>query len=161
MAKRIFGAQYAQELLLAARGSSKRNKEWVRRLQDVVTALNNEETQMIGMKPVDAIKLKDAAQPQNKIVLKRPIDATIRVRYLLYSVYAPGELEGGERRRATDSIWSLNVYDIDRVVRTEGWPALCHLKPTISGSDAPKRNFVREELLVVPENTEMPQTDYG
>ena len=30
--------------------------EWVSRLQNVVSALNNEKTRLIGMKPVDAIK---------------------------------------------------------------------------------------------------------
>lgn len=146
LAERLFGAQYAQELLLAARGSSERSSEWVRALPKVIAALNNEKTRMIGMKPVDAIKLTDVIQLQNKVGLKDPVNATVPVRYL----YAPGEIEGGERRRATDPIWSLKVYEIDRVERREGSPALYYLR------DGPARSFLREELLVVPEDTELP-----
>ena len=36
-----------------------RSTEWVSRLPDVVKALNNEETRLIRMKPVDAIKKKE------------------------------------------------------------------------------------------------------
>ena len=35
---------------------SKSNREWVSRLQDVVSVLNNERTILIGIKPVEAIK---------------------------------------------------------------------------------------------------------
>jgi transposase InsO family protein len=44
LAERLFGAQYAQELLLAARSSSERSREWVRALPDVVAAINDEPT---------------------------------------------------------------------------------------------------------------------
>ena len=52
LADRPFTYQYHKEL----EDPSKSNREWVSRLQDVVSALNNEETRLIGMKPVDAIK---------------------------------------------------------------------------------------------------------
>ena len=35
---------------------SKSNREWVSRLQNVVSSLNNEKTRLIGMNPIDAMK---------------------------------------------------------------------------------------------------------
>ena len=52
LADTLFTYQYHKEL----EDPSKRNREWVSRLQNVVSALNNEKTRLIGMKPVDAIK---------------------------------------------------------------------------------------------------------
>ena len=51
-ADRLFGYQYHKEF----EDPSKSNRKWVSRLQNVVSALNNEKTTLIGMKPVDAIK---------------------------------------------------------------------------------------------------------
>jgi len=48
LAERLFGHQYAQEMLLAARGSSERSIEWVTRLFAVVAALNGEVTRLTG-----------------------------------------------------------------------------------------------------------------
>jgi len=36
----------------------------------------------------------------------------VTVRYLL----APGELEGGERRRVTDPIWSPQLYSLKKII---------------------------------------------
>ena len=47
LAERLFGHQYAQEMLLAARGSSERSIEWVTRLPAVVAALNGEVTRLL------------------------------------------------------------------------------------------------------------------
>ena len=52
LADRLFSYQYPKEL----EDPSESNREWVSRLQNVVSALNNEKTRLIGMKPVDAIK---------------------------------------------------------------------------------------------------------
>ena len=49
---RLFTYQYHKEL----EDPSKSNREWVSRLPNVVSSLNNEKTRLIGMKPVDAIK---------------------------------------------------------------------------------------------------------
>ena len=71
----------------------------------------------------------------------------VKVRYL----YAPGEEEGGERRRATDPIWSLEIYDLSRSQVSKNQPVLYFLAPP-----APRRSFVLEELQVVPEGTQKP-----
>ena len=67
------------------------------------------------------------------------------VRYLYY----PGELEGGGRR-ATDPIWSLKVYTIQKVVTKPEASVVYYLY------DGPKRGFVREELMAVPRGTQLP-----
>ena len=51
LADRLFTYQYHKEL----EDPSKSNREWVSRLQNVVSALNNEKARLYGMKPVDAI----------------------------------------------------------------------------------------------------------
>ena len=63
------------------------------RLQNVVSALNNEKTRLTGMKPVDAVKetLVEQRFPQRaKEYDEKLLDAGTKVRYL----YEPGELEG-------------------------------------------------------------------
>ena len=70
----------------------------------------------------------------------------VKVRYLL----SPGELEGGEKRRATDPIWSIKVFDISGSRVSPNQPVLYYLL------DGPRRGFVREELQVVPDYTELP-----
>ena len=52
LADRLFTYQYHKEL----EDPSKSNREWVARLQNVVSSLNNEKTRLIEMKTVDAIK---------------------------------------------------------------------------------------------------------
>ena len=52
LANGLFNFQYHKE----SEDPSKSNREWVPRLQNVVSALNNETTRLIRIKPVDAIK---------------------------------------------------------------------------------------------------------
>ena len=149
LAERLFGHQYAQEMLLP---EDKRSVEWVNRLPKVVAALNNEVTRMIGKKPSDAIKMKSVSAlrgsetPGRSVGLFEellPDDASVR--YL----YQPGELEGG-KRRATDPIWSLDIYEQDKAVIKPGEPITYYLL------NGPKRGFVREELQIVPQDSELP-----
>ena len=148
LAERLFGHQYAVEMLLP---EGKRSTEWVKRLPDVVGALNNEVTSLIGKKPAVAIKEKEvSSQPSTKYnrpvgVNEKKLPPLINVRYL----YQPGELEGGTKR-ATDPIWSLKVYQVVENKTKPNEPVVYYL------SDGPKRGFVREELLVVPPNTQLP-----
>ena len=55
LAERLFKVQNAQELNDPEKVSSR----WVKHLYGLVDELNNTETEMIGMKPKDAIKLKE------------------------------------------------------------------------------------------------------
>jgi hypothetical protein len=131
------------------RGSSVWSAEWVRALPEVIQALNNEVTQLINMKPAEAIKTSRVKQkPSRPVRTSRPIlGPEALVRYL----YAPGELEGGSRTRATDPVWSLTMHTIRNVVQRPRQPALYYLNPP-----APERPFVREELMVIPASSELP-----
>ena len=148
LAERLFGHQYAVEML---NPEGPRSTAWVKRLPDVVRALKNEVTSLIGKKPALAIKEKAVtSKPSTKYsrpvgMKEKKIPPLVNVRYL----YQPGELEGGAKR-VTDPIWSLKVHQIERNVTKPNEPVVYYL------SDGPKRGFVREELLVVPPNTQLP-----
>ena len=94
LADRLFTYQYQKEF----EDPSKSNREWVSRLQNVVS----EKTGLIGMEPVVAIKQtlveQGFSQPIEEYEEKL-LDVGTKVRYL----YKPGELEGyqykGERRK--------------------------------------------------------------
>ena len=147
LAEKLFGFQYAVEMNMP----SGRSTAWVKRLPEVVSALNNEVTRLIGKKPAVAIREKIVSfkpattymRPVGENERKLPLYA--HVRYLYY----PGELEGGGRR-ATDPIWSLKVFKIQKVVTKPETPVVYYLL------DGPKRGFVREELMVVPLGTVLP-----
>ena len=51
--ERLFSFQYSQEMNMK---SYERSREWVKRLPEVVRALNNELTRLTGKRPVDAIR---------------------------------------------------------------------------------------------------------
>ncbi len=146
IAEKLFSHQYAQEMNIVGRSS-----EWVKRLPAVIKGINSGVKRITGKTPINAIKLEKVNE--NHVAYKRPVGleeqrlpAGVKVRYL----YQPGELEGG-KQRATDPIWSLKTYDIIKAVVSVNQPVLYYLS-----DGAPKRNFVREELQVVPEDTELP-----
>ena len=133
----LFKAQDAQEL----QNPTKDSRIWVKYLQKALTRLNNEKMRMLGM-TLNNIELKVKPHPEEKVL---PEDGLYR--YL----YQPGELEGGQTRRATDMIWSWNTFRLDRIVENQGQRVLYYL-----ADGAPKRAFVREELMQIPEGTEVP-----
>ena len=109
---------------------------------------------MLGMAPAKAVKrgnveLKVKSYPKEEVAREGGL-----YRYL----YKPGELEDDYRRRATDMIWSWDTFRIDRIVDHEGHRVLYYLAPSGAAGDAegPERAFVREELMDIPEGTEMP-----
>ena len=125
LADRLFSYQYHKEL----EDPSKSDREWISRLQNVVSALNNEKTTLIGMKPIDAIKgtlvQQRSCQPV-KNYKEKLLNVGTKVRYL----YEPGELEGqqygGERRkRSTDPIWLVDVYKFKDIKKYQ--PTLYYL----------------------------------
>ena len=75
------------------------------------------ETEMIGMKPKDAIKLKEVplvaqeSYPPEEVL---PEDGMYR--YLLQ----PGEEHDYQRRRATDRIWSKASYRLREIIKNPG-----------------------------------------
>ena len=67
-------------------------------------------------------------------------------RYLLQ----PGEEHADQRRRATDRIWSKQTFIIDHVIEEPKNRTLYYL------TDGPERAFVREELMWIPFDTQLP-----
>ena len=127
-----------------------RSTEWVKRLPALVTALNGEDTRLMGKKPRDAIRAGRFAQKPSFTVPGHPVGleeqklpSGVAFRFL----YQPGELEGG-RRCTTDPVWSLEVYRLGHSVTRSDVPVLYYLQ------DGQPRGFVREELLVVPPDTQ-------
>ena len=118
LAERHFGYQYAREL----ENPNKRNREWVKRLPEVIKAQNAETKKgpSIETRNVDA-----------------PICPHANVRYL----YQPAELEGG-KRRTTDPICSVNIHKIDYHIIIQGIRVYYLKAPAL------KRGFVKEELLM-------------
>ena len=104
--------------------------------RDVVKALKNEVISLTGKRPALAIKEKAvASKPSTKYsrpvgVNEKKLPPLINVRYL----YQPGELEG-VTKRATDPIWSLKVYQIERNVTKPDEPVVYYL------SSGPKRSI--------------------
>ena len=130
LAERLLGHQYAVEMLLP---EGKRSTEWVKRLPDVVGALNNEVTRLTGKIPAAAIKEKSVVAKPSTPYLRtvgekeKKLPPLIHVRYL----YQPGKLEGGTKR-ATDPIWSLKVYQVVQNMTKPNEPVVYYL------SDGPK-----------------------
>ena len=98
LADRLFSYQYHKEL----EDPSKSNREWVSRLQNVVSALNNEKTRLTGMKPIDAIKetlVEQGFSEPTKEHEEKLFDIGNKVRYLYESGELEGQQYGGQRRK--------------------------------------------------------------
>ena len=67
-------------------------------------------------------------------------------RYLLQ----PGEEHDDQRHRAADRIWSKASYRLREIVENPGNCVMYYLL------DGPERAFVSEELMLIPEDTELP-----
>ena len=120
---------------------------WVKHLYGLVDALNDTETEMIGMKPKDAIKLNEVlpvnreAYPPEEVL---PEDGLCR--YILQ----PGEEHNGQQQRATDRIWSKPSYRLREIVENPGNRVMYYLL------NGPEQAFVSEELMLIAEDTELP-----
>ena len=145
----LFRIQDGQELLLSGR-----SRIWVKNLHTIINKLNNSVTRLIGMTPnkaavkkhVYAISSKPRNGPMGFDEEQLPYNSLVR--YLLN----PGELEGG-KRRATDCNWSPQAYTIKESLVQKNQPVLYWIED-IDGN-GPKRSFVREELMVIPSDSEM------
>ena len=107
--------------------------------------MNNTVSSMIGMKPKDAIKLDTAPLDQTY-----PEETVLPGDGLYRYLYQPGEQRGDQERRATDLVWSKNTYRLDQIVQEPGNRVLYYWQ------DGPDRAFVSEELMRIPEDTQVP-----
>ena len=118
---------------------------WVKNLNKTVNKMNNTVSAMSGMKPKDAIKLDTI--PVEK---KYPKETILPGDWLYRYLYQSGEQRGDQKRLATQLIWSKNTYRLDRIVQDPGNRVLYYLQ------DWTDRAFVREELMHISENTQVP-----
>ena len=106
---------------------------------------------MTGMKPKDAIKLNQV--PLANIKNCTPEDTLPEdglYRYLLQ----PSEEHDDQRKKATDRIWSEKTYRLREIVENSGNRVVYYL------NDGPERAFVKEELMLIPEDTELPSVTF-
>ena len=123
------------------------SSRWVKNLYGLVDELNDMETEMIGMKAKDAIKLKEVPLvSQESYPPEEALPEDGLYRYLLQ----PSEEHDDQRSRATDRIWSKASYRLREIVEKPGNCMMYYL------TDGPERAFVSEELMLIPEDTELP-----
>ena len=100
------------------------SSRWVKHLYGLVDELNDTETEMIGMKPKDAIKLKEVPLvARESYPLEEVLPEDGLYRYLLQ----PSEEHNDQRCRATDRIWSKVSYRLREITENPGNRAMCYL----------------------------------
>ena len=93
------------------------SSRWVKHLYGLADKLNNMETEMIGMKSKDVIKLKEVplvareSYPPEEVLPKDGLYG-----YLLQ----PCEEHDDQRCRATDIIWSKGTYGLREIAENPG-----------------------------------------
>ena len=120
---------------------------WVKHLYGLVDELNNTETQMIGMKPSDVIKLNQVPLVNRE---NYPPENTLPEDGFYWYLLQPGKEHDDQWHRATDRVWSKKTYRLKEIVKDSGNHVMYYL------SDGPERAFVSEELMLTPEDTELP-----
>ena len=143
LAEQLFKVQDAQEL----NDPEKVSSTWVKHLYGLVDELNDTEMQMIGMKPKNAIKLNQVPLVNHE---NYPPEETLPEDGLYCYLLQPSEEHDDQRRRAMDRIWSKKTYRLREIVKHSGNRVMYYL------SDGPDRAFVSEELMLIPEDTELP-----
>ena len=113
------------------------------------------ETEMIGMKPKDAIVLDQVPLVKREAY---PPEEVLPEEGLYQYLSQPGEEHDDQRCRATDRIWSKGTYRLREVVENPGNHVMYYLRdgPDSALVTASWRAFVSEELMLIPEDTELP-----
>ena len=70
----------------------------------------------------------------------------------------PGEEHNDQRCRATDRVWSKGTYRLREIVENPGDHVMYYFHGVGPQGllDKPERAFVLEELMLIPEDTELP-----
>jgi hypothetical protein len=149
--ERLFCSQDASDQL----DLIERSRVWVKNLPIIVEDLNNSITRLLGISPAEAIGMERVIAKSSKSQNgpmgydEKTLSSDTLVRYLLLN----NDLEG-ERRRAGDLNWSPHVYHIRESLVQKNQPVLYWLED--DESNGPERSFVREELMIIPYDTELP-----
>ena len=96
------------------------------------------------MKPSDAINCIPLVNHENY-----PPEDTLPKDGLYQYLLQPSEEHDNQQHRTTDRIWSKGTYKLREVVEDPGNCVMYYL------SDGPDRAFVSEELMLIPEDTEL------
>ena len=138
LARLIFKDQTEQELK-----TGKVSTEWVDKLDDYIKILNNRKTRMIGLKPIDAIKMDYVKQPENdfsKSDKEKFYSIGTTVRRLLnkdeVQDYVTKKIKTG-RKRATDATFSLNTYTVQALFKSGNELIMHKLKDDETGKTYP------------------------
>ena len=143
LAERLFKVQDAQELNDPEQVSSR----WVKHLYGLVDELNDTQTEMIGMKPKDAIKLNEVPLVTRE---SYPPEEVLPEDGFYWYLSQPSEEHDDQGRRATDRIWSKGTYRLREIMENPGNHVMYYLR------DGSKWAFVSKELMLIPEDTELP-----
>ena len=108
--------------------------------------MNNTKLDRIGTTPAKAVKLGNIEHKTKPYKPENVAPTDGLYHYLL----EPGEENADSKRRATDNIWSRATFRLDRIVEDPKQRVLFYL------AEGPERAFVREELMQIPEDTELP-----
>lgn len=151
LAVQIF--KYQQQIEL---DTGKTNRAWISVLQDIVEQMNNTKTRLINMKPIEAIKLDEVPQPENKY---NKTDANMKheigtvVRYLLNPDEIQDTADAGiriERRRRTDPTYSVGLYKVAGTNKRCEKCLVYHQLEPLDGAIDPGRSFTYWQLGIVP-----------
>ena len=143
LAERLFKVQDAQELTNPEKVSSR----WVQYLYGLVDELNDTETEMIGMKPKDVIKLNEVPLvAQESYPAEEALPGDGLYRYLLQ----PSEEHDDQRCKATNRIWSKGTHRLREIMENPGNHVMYYLR------DGPEQALVSDKLMLIPEDTELP-----
>ena len=99
------------------------------------------------MTPKDAIKLNQVPLVKQE---NYPAEDTLPEDGLYCYLLQPGEEHDDQRKRAMDRIWPKKTYRLREIVEDTGNCVMYYLK------DGPERAFVKEELMLIPQDTELP-----
>ena len=143
LTERLFKVQDAQELNDPECVSA----TWVKHLSGLVDELNDTETEMIGMKPRDVIKLNEVTLVTRE---SYPPEEVLPEDGLYQYLLQPSEEHDDQRCRAMDRIWSKGTYRLREIVENPGNHVIYYLR------DGLERAFVSEELMLIPEDIELP-----
>ena len=120
---------------------------WVKHLYGLVDELNDTTTEMIGMKPKDEIKLNEVPLVARE---SYPPEDTLPEDGLYRCLLQPSEQHDDQWCRATDRVWSKRTYRLREIIENPGNRVMYYLL------DGPESSFVSEELMLIPEDTELP-----
>ena len=118
---------------------------WDKHLYGLADKLNDTEMQMIRMSPKNEIELKEVL-----LVESYPLENTLPEDGLYWYLLQPGEEHDDQRKRTKDRIWSKKTYRLSEVLSSPGNQVIYYL------ADEPERAFVKEELMLIPQDIELP-----